>query len=115
MIKTIYKKDLRPIMRDIGIRLREKEKIEGIREEGFYYVGDNTFINNEVRIKGRYRGYIEDLVEGKVLDYIICDGVQIEDYREDYYRELRAYIKVKIITDKQIIWEWINILSEEIR
>ena len=111
-MKLLTRIELKKIKRDIMEQLRSNIEEDNIYIDGFVYVGDNTYISNDLTIKKRFIGNVKKseigeegykllkygnyelqiVVEDKQIDfYILCKLQDLEGYED-----LEKWIKLDI-------------------
>lgn len=111
-MKLLTRLELKKIKRDVMEQLKNNIEENNIYIDGFVYIGDNTYISNDLTIEKRFTGNIKKseiqeegyklvkfgnyelqiVVEDKQIDfYILC---KLEDL--EGYEDLEKWIKLDI-------------------
>ena len=109
-MKLLTRIELKKIKRDIMEQLRSNIEEDNIYIDGFVYIGDNTYISNDLTIEKRFIGNIkksEIREEGyKLLKYGNYElQIVIEDKQIDFY----ILCKLEDLTGYEDLEKWIKL------
>lgn len=109
-MKLLTRLELKKIKRDVMEQLKNNIEENNIYIDGFVYIGDNTYISNDLTIEKRFTGNIKKSeIQEKGYKLVKYGNYELQIVIEDKQIDFYILCKLEDLTGYEDLEKWIKL------